>query len=277
MKESGPVIEGNRDVADMHALRRMALLQELARDHGRKRAAAILGVDHRTLDAGLDERALSRRMRGALDRALRAGVGSSEDEQRGHDDELEARVKDVAVRVDALGQDMSSGFAAVQGDVKALRGDHDRLARQVAQLASGRGAQGDADASSAAGEPRGKPSLRREFPDLVTVDPADDDEEVFGAAWPLIVEWRDLKATHPDQGKSLSWLRTEVRFLTVELALLEQHGLTLPPETYPLQGFDRNGQTNWRRTALSDTRRALRKRELLRWVRRVCTLGLWWK
>ena len=277
MKESRPVIEGNRDLADSHALRRMALLQEMARDHGRKKAAAILGVDRRTVDAGLDEGALSRRMRGALDRVLRAGVGASENEQRVQDDELEVRVKDMAVRVEALGEDMSRGFEAVRRDVAALRGDLGGVERRVAQLESGGGAQGDADASSAAGEPRGRSSLRREFPDLVTLEPADDDEEVFGAAWPLVSEWRELKAVHPDEGKSLSWLRTEVRFLAVELELLEGHGMTLPPETYPLQGFDRNGQTNWRRTALSDTRRALRKRELLRWVRRACTLGLWWK
>ena len=59
--------------------------------------------------------------------------------------------------------------------------------------------------------------------------------------------------------------------------MLEEHGLTLPPEKQPLRGFGRKGQTSWRRKALYDTRVALRKRKLLRWVRRVCTLGLWWK
>ena len=48
--------------------------------------------------------------------------------------------------------------------------------------------------------------------------------------------------------------------LVVELALLEDHGMTLPPEKQPLRGFDRDGQTSWRRTALYDTRRARRKR-----------------
>ena len=100
---------------------------------------------------------------------------------------------------------------------------------------------------------------------------------MFGDAWPLIVEWRGLKDTHPNRGSSLSWLVTEERFQSVELALLEEHGMTLPPETYPLKGFDRNGQLNWRRTALYDTRRARAKRELLRWVRRILTLGLWRK
>ena len=77
MKQRKPVVDRSRDIEDFHYVRLMALLQELVRDHGRKRAAAILGVDRRTLDAGLDEQVLSRRMRTALDRALRSGVGSA--------------------------------------------------------------------------------------------------------------------------------------------------------------------------------------------------------
>ena len=61
----------------------------------------------------------------------------------------------------------------------------------------------------------------------------------------------------------------------MELALLEEHGLTLPPERRPLRGFDRNGQINWRRSALSDTRRALLWRRRLRRVVRAVTFGVW--
>ena len=64
---------------------------------------------------------------------------------------------------------------------------------------------------------------RREYPDLATREPAEDDEEVFGDAWPLIVEWRELKDAHPIEGKGLEWLADEQRLLEVELALLEQH------------------------------------------------------
>ena len=271
MKSREPVFEKSRSVEDMQHMRLMALLGELVRDKGVMKAAEALDVDHRTLTSSLESGRLSRRMRVALDKALLEGGGSPAAEQRERNDALEGLVKEVDGKVESLGKDLHKGLSAVQGDVKALRGDHEGLARQVAQLESGRGAQGDADASSAAGEPRGRDSVRREFPDLVTLEPADDDKEVFGAAWSLVAEWRELKAAHPDEGKSLSWLETEERFLTVELELLEDHGMTLPPETYPLQGFDRNGQINWRRTALSDTRRALRKRELLRKV----TFGLW--
>ena len=121
-----------------------------------------------------------------------------------------------------------------------------------------------------------KPLVERRLdPEIVTEEPADDDPEVYGEAWPLVKEWRSLRAGHPHQGRSLSWLVTEEKLLTLELAMLEEHGRTLPPEKQPLRGFGRKGQTSWRWTALHDTRVALRKRELLRWVRRVCTLGLW--
>ena len=62
---------------------------------------------------------------------------------------------------------------------------------------------------------------------------------MFGGAWALTREWRKLKETHPSRGRGLAWLRRQERLLTVELALLEEHGLTLPPETYPLRGLDR--------------------------------------
>ena len=63
----------------------------------------------------------------------------------------------------------------------------------------------------------------------------------------------------------------------LELAIPEEHGLTLRPEKQPWRGSVRNGPTNWRRKALNDTQRGLTSRRLLRWVRRVCTLGLWCK
>ena len=275
MRKEEPVFESSRSVEDMQHMRLMALLGELVRDKGVMKAAESLDVDHRTLTASLERGHLSRRMRVALDKALLEGGGSPAAEQRERNEALEGRLDDVEGTVESLGKDLHKGLSAVQGDVKALRGEHEGLARQVAQLASGGAGEAARDGSDGRAGPSGKPggraSLRREFPDLVTIDPADDDEEVFGAAWPLVVKWRELKAVHPDDGKSLSWLTAEERFLTVELALLEDHGMTLPPETYPLQGFDRNGQVNWRRTALSDTRRALRKREFLR----TWTLGLW--
>ena len=77
--------------------------------------------------------------------------------------------------------------------------------------------------------------MRREYPDLATREAADDDDEIFGEAWPLVVEWRALKDAHPNEGNGLDWLTAQERLLVVELALLEDHGMTLPPEKQPLK------------------------------------------
>ena len=111
----------------------------------------------------------------------------------------------------------------------------------------------------------------------MTREPADDDEAVFGEAWLLIAEWRELKDAHPNRGKGFEWLSDEERLLVMELALLEEHGMTLPPEKQPLRDFARDGQINWRQATLYDTRRALFWRRRLRQVIRAVTFGLWRK
>ena len=280
-KEPGG-IDRSGSVEDLHHLRLMALLDDLVRDKGPRRAAADLGVDHRTLAASLESGTLSRRMRVALDQALLDGAGSPANQQRARNDELAGRLEKVEERVDEMGQEMNDGLSAVQGEVRELRNEHGQALRGVEQRLSGvesggageRTGQGTAGSGNAGGS-GSKARLRREYPDLATLEPAADDEEVFGEAWPLIQEWRELKANHPNRGRGLEWLRVEERFLSVELALLEEHGLTLPPARFPLRGFDRNGQVNWRRTALDDTRRARRKRELLRGALRLFNPAGW--
>ena len=244
MKQEGSVIE-DREVVDMRLL---ALLRELERDHGRKKAAAMLGVDRRTLDAGLDEGVLSRRMRRALDRALQSGLGSAAEEQRDRNDKLEERLTDVEGAVEGLAKEVRRRLAGIEGVVKTLRRDD--------------GLGGGASVSGQDGQSPVRARVRREHPDLVTEEPDDDDKEVFGDAWPLIVEWRGLKDSHPINGKGLAWLTAHERLLEVELALLEEHGMTLPPEKQPLRGLDRSGQTSWRRSALFDTRRERKKVDL---------------
>ena len=278
MEPKKDVVEKGRSVRDMHHLRLMSLLQKLERDNGRKKAAEMLGVDRRTLDASLDEGVLTRRIRGALEKALQSGVGSAAAEQRDRNDRLADRLEDLEGGFEELGKEVRANNRASEDRDRAVREEvaqgFRKVEKTLAGLETGRGGQEDgANANGAGPQPRRRATLRREYPDLVTLEPTEDDEAVFGDVWPLIVEWRELKAVHPDAGKSLSWLRTEERFLALELTLLEGHGLTLPPATYPLRGFDRNGQVNWRKTALSDTRRALRKREFLHTL----TFGVLWK
>ena len=279
MKTTEHGIEDSRDVENVYHMRLMALLQGLVRDKGFKSAARVLEIDQRTVAECAKTGQLSRRVRQALERALQEGVGSAAARQRERNDRLERRVEALekghealGKGHDSLGKEVRRRVAAVEGQVSALRRDG---AQGTGAGHAGAGpSQAEGGASTGMGrKPPPRPRLRREYPDLVTLEPAPDDEEVFGEAWPLIVEWRELKASHPNEGKGLSWLRTEERFLSVEVALLEDHGMTLPPARFPLRGFDRNGQVNWRQTALFDTRRSLRKRELLRRL----TFGLLWR
>ena len=278
MKTTEHGIEDSKDVENVYHMRLMALLKELVRDKGFKGAARVLEIDQRTVAESARTGQLSRRVRQALERALQEGVGSAAARQRERNDRLENRVEALekghealAKGYDALGKEVRRRVAAVEGQVSALRRDG---AQGTGAGHAGAGpSRTEAGASGMGRKPPPRPRLRREYPDLVTLDPAEDDEEVFGEAWPLIVEWRELKASHPNEGKGLDWLRTEERFLALELALLEDHGMTLPPARFPLRGFDRNGQVNWRQTALFDTRRAIRKRELLHTL----SFGLLWR
>ena len=266
-------IENSKDVENIHHMRLMALLQELVREKGYKGAARVLEIDPQTVTDSAKTGRLTRRVRDSLERALQEGVGSAAERQRKRNEELERRVeglagevKGVAGEIEALGKEVRRRLSGIEGAVTALGRDDPK--------GTGAGHAG-AGPTRPGRKPPSKPSMRREYPDLATREPAPDDEEIFGEAWPLIVEWRGLKDAHPNDGRGLDWLTAQERVLEVELALLEEHGMTLPPEKQPLRGLDRSGQTSWRRTALYDTRRARRKAELLRKVRRVVTLGLW--
>ena len=278
MKTTEHGIEDSKDVENIYHMRLMTLLQELVREKGYKGAARVLEIDQATVTESAKTGQLTRRVRQSLERALQEGVGSAAERQRQRNEELEERVGKLEGEVEALGKEARRRLSAIEGEVAALRreGPH----------GTGAGHAGAGPSRQASGETEGggpgrgrkppsKPSMRREHPDLATREPAEDDEEIFGEAWPLIVEWRGLKDAHPNDGKGLEWLAARERLLVVELALLEEHGMTLPPEKQPLRGLDRSGQVNWRRTALYDTRRALKRQELLRWARSVLTMGLW--
>ena len=281
--------DGGVDVELLRRARLSAMLRELVRQEGRMEAAELLGVNYKTVVRAEESGQITGRMSDALERLL----GSVDDAEA-------ARQRE---RMGALEKRMERLEGGMESLRRELRGGPSRPPAPSAGRAGERAAVGDVDDDNEAGQPQAqedkedgagrsetraappvaglgasrRATLRRLDPEIVTVGPAEDDEEVYGTAWPLVEEWRRLRAGHIPQGRSLSWLVTEKRLLTLELAMLEEHGLTLPPETQPLRGFGRKGQTSWRWTALGDTRMALRRRKLLRWLRRVLTLGLWWK
>ncbi len=277
-------MERSRNVEDLHHLRLMALLHELVRERDLKGAAEALGLDPRTLSASMERGALSGLAQVALERWLLAEGDRAAAQARDEVRELAGRVDGVEQRVDGLADQMGQAVAEVQrvaeeageNDTGARARELQRLERRMDRLESaggvGAGRAGGAPSSGPRGNARMGNTQRRQHPDLVTIDAAADDEEVFGDAWPLVDEWRGLWKGHPDRGRGLRWLEAEARILELELAMLEEHGLTLPPETEPLRGLERNAQLGWRRRALAVTEKKLARRRALR---RLITLGLW--
>ncbi|MCY4530373.1 MAG: hypothetical protein OXD46_15245 [Chloroflexi bacterium] len=115
---------------------------------------------------------------------------------------------------------------------------------------------------------------RREYPELVTREPAQDDEEVYGDAWPLVGEWRTLELRR-EVGTKLDRARTRERIMELEIELIDEQGLTLPPATSPTHPSERESHLGWRRRALDDLRRERKGQEVWSRVRRVLSLGLW--
>ena len=267
------------DVEKARRHRLSGFLRDLIRQEGKMEAAELLGVNNKTLTRAEDSGEITGRLGDALELLLR----------RADDSEvarLREAVRAMEERLAVLEGDGETPGADAEGrgvSGRAETGDEDEANTQAqdekeddmeSQTQDGRdgGGAGRSEAGAAPQVVRLRPvnpdTLQPFDPEIVTVEPADDDVEIYGDAWPLVEKWRKLRDGYPNQGKSLSWLAARERLLVLELAMLEEHGLTLPPEKQPLRGFGRSGQTSWRRTALADTRKTLARRKRLRWIAR---------
>ena len=63
--------------------------------------------------------------------------------------------------------------------------------------------------------------------------------------------------------------------MELEVAMLGEHDLTLPPETEPLHPSRRAVQLDWRMRELDDLRAEHRRLQLASGLRRRLTFGLW--
>ena len=285
MRQGEPVIEESRAVEDVHHLRLMALLHELVREKGNRGAASALGLDPRTVASCMKTGRLSWRVREALEQGLQSGAGSAAARQRKRNDSLEGRIEGWEGK---LRSGLDEIRAAVAGEVEALREEQAKAMRHVerrlVRLEAGRSAQDGMERTSPTGaEP--EPSKRRyvrprTHPQLVTLEAEPDEDLVYGDATPVIVEWRGVRAEFLKTLKTGTTLhRTEVQepMLELEIAIVGEHELTLPPASFPWDEFDRRDQL-WERTQDLKRVRAEPEREralLRRWLRRVFTFGLW--
>ena len=296
----GAEVSESAGAPDEHELRLMALLAELVRERGRPGAAEALDLDPRTVAAALKRGTLSRRVRSALERVSTAEGHVEEDGVAEGEPATVAGAQQE--RVEAVGREVqATRELAVEGNT-ALREAHARDLRQVerrlarlesllgapatapgttpgAELivggpASRESAEGSRDVTAPEPAAAATPVVRRQHPSLVTREPAPDDAQVYGEAWPLVDEWRALWQVHERPGKGLAWLKREVRILELEVAMLEEHELTLPPATYPQRGLELHTHLGWRLQALANRRRAHAWARLGRWLRRGLVFAL---
>ena len=263
--------DGVPSLESLHQVRLRALLNDLVHDLGPVKAAERLGIDRKTLWRSEGAGEMSPRLTEALERLLL---------QRASADGR--RVGALEDRVAGLERQLTAALAAADGgngkdlDGEVAHGLRQEFAREIQRLERRLEARIEAAPDAGAGVAvSDRSASRRRYPDLVTREPADDDERVYGAAWPLVDAWRTLWAEHSPLGRGLAWVSRRERILELEVAMLEEHGLTLPPETAPLADSERREQVSWRERELARVRTRRARLELLHGLRRLLTLGRW--
>ena len=291
-KDAGGKGSGDKDAGAHRRERLHGFLCELVAREGRMEASGLLGVNYRTLVNAEESGELTGRMCDALERLLLTWDGGTGDGPDGGDGDVEPEPDgDLERRVGALEEGLENLARELRGGLEAMRAAVGGAAKGEPSTTPGKPASDRAGERKQAApeQPQPQPTppvaglnpsrparRRRVDPEMVTREPAEDDPEVYGEAWPLVQEWRKLKDRHPVRGSSLAWLEDQERLLTLELAMFEEHELTVPPALQPVKGLARRDHTRWRWKALYRTQVSIRKRKLLRWIRRLLTLGAWW-
>ena len=152
-----------------------------------------------------------------------------------------------------------------------LRDEVKTLAWTRPELA-GAGTGSDADSTASTASAHRSP--HRTYPQVVTVDALPDDEQVFGEAMPLVAEWREQRARFDAHWPAVEGLEAEVRMLELELDLIEEHRLTLPPGRLPWEWDQRGRKARRRAQRLGTARRNLRQSRWRRWALRMLSLGV---
>ena len=250
------------------------LLDALVEGRGKVATAETLGVNYRTMMNCYDSRRVSRRMRRALrefhDAAIRGGaeacVGESDGDGEAEDDrtalskhaaELEEENRELRELVEAQANRLKKleRQVAASEELERATGDTERVDDR-----DGRGHQrepGPADAG------------------VVSLEKRPGDDDALGPAAALVNEWRELRNPAAPPGSRVKRAEAAVRRWELEIAMLRDFHLTLPPETEPLDDSRRDDHVRWRLEALAEARRELAGAMRGRWLRRALTLGLW--
>ena len=275
----------SRSLDSLDEMRLVALLGDMIEAQGKPGAAETLGVSVRTLGRFEESRRLTRTVAAALEAHLLKGGGSAADRQR-------RQAADVAERVAALEKALPEGLAALRQEGQSAVGEQAKtvgeLTQRVAALeaAGGNSAAGNGGAPTGGGAAKSQPAgqsaagtpvvqrPRRMYPDLVTTDAELGEELVYGdAATAVIVKWREARDAFGAAKDAMDILNARERRLELEVELIQDYELTLPPATRSWDWGDRRQEVKRRNEMLYDV---TVDRKMLK-LRRFLTFGLWRK
>ena len=249
------------------------LLHNLVKRKGLVGAAKALGVNFRTLTGSMDSGKLSRRMRAALVKVAQIGDSDDGAEQGGN---AERQIESVMGQVESLVAEVLS----IREELNALAKRIGELERRMSEPSTSPGPGTASKSVVEEGAPKvaSSPSPGHGLPTLVVaMEPQPYEQEAFGAAVPLITEWRRLRTVAYVGYSRVERTRRAERRWGLEIEMIEEFGLALPPETEPLPKSRRDTHLGWRKEALDRARKERIRAERVRCLRRVLTLGLWWR
>ena len=257
----------------IHDLRLTALLFDLGEAQGCVKAAETLVVSCIALARAADTGRLTGRMRDALSRHLLEGTPDLDEKHRGQLADLERRVDELEEGAGDSPEGDDAQVIKLRQELAKIGEELERHGRRIAALES----RGPTLPSASVPVVEHPTPSRPAYELVVSLHPDDpgDDEKGFGAAAPLVEEWRRLRDEYGAAPVGLAKLRAEEDLLEMEMLLISGCGLTLPPADYPWDRFDLEDQTRRRRRRMAVVREEIRRAERRRRLRRVFTLGLW--
>ncbi len=260
----------------------LAVLNRLVDSVGIVEAGKRLRVNYRTAQKCRDSGHVSRRMREVLERYLR-----EHPEALPQADEVEPD-EGRGGGLQELEQGLRQELELLRGDVGVLReqlaegeapwrprgpGAAETQGKTVMTVETGE--THGADAVEDGTRRRSEPHPRRVFPELITEEAEPGEEQVYGGAADVVVEWRTVRSSRASARHTLDWLRAERRRLQLELRLVGEFRLTPPPADRPWRESRRQREVRSRRRALGRLRWQLPLTWLLHGLLRGLTLGLW--
>ena len=224
MKEELLVGDRTPGLESLHQLRLTPLLRDVVKRKGRMEAAVVLRVNYKTLEAAIDSGKLTPGLCDALERLLLIR-------------ELEGRLKAVEDMAQTASGKVEEMVGRELGRPTVEPGSAAANEERHVRVKQPRREEGATNAS-VGNQPRPRNSpprhlFRSTSPSVVTMEPQPSDEEVYGSALPLVEKWRRLRQSHLAQGRGLHWLVEEERLRILEIDLIGEHELTLPPDTDP--------------------------------------------